>query len=136
MKKLPKRRSPRLKNFDYSSPHTDHLHLPLAPTRNGTTVSQFMNAFKSKSTRICWNHGIHGKVWQGRFYDHILRKSEDIKTVAEYILHNPVRTCSIAKPDSNPSLEGRQQRGGKLPTTYSFGEGDVLISPYHYKNIL
>jgi REP element-mobilizing transposase RayT len=50
-----------------------------------------MNAFKSKSTRICWNHGMHGKVWQGRFYDHILRKNEDIKTVAEYILHNPVR---------------------------------------------
>ena len=136
MKKLPIRRSPRLKNFDYSSPYTyfitactinkitiftdkllngeiadcirvnkiefdfkvfcyclmpDHLHLFLAPMRNGTTVSQFMNAFKSKSTRICWNHGIHGKVWQGRFYDHILRKSEDIKTVAEYILHNPVR---------------------------------------------
>ena len=69
----------------------NHLHLLLTPSVSGATVSQFISALKSMSTRLCWKHGITGKVWQGRFYDHILRKNEGIETVVEYILHNPVR---------------------------------------------
>jgi hypothetical protein len=55
-----------------------------------------MNGFKSLSTRICWNHKIKGRVWQSSFYDHILRKDEDIFSVAEYILNNPVRRGMVA----------------------------------------
>ena len=32
-----------------------------------------------------------GKVWQGSFYDHALRKDEDLLKVADYIVCNPVR---------------------------------------------
>ncbi|WP_420554946.1 REP-associated tyrosine transposase [Neptuniibacter marinus] len=32
-----------------------------------------------------------GKIWQKGFYDHALRKEEDIKNIARYIILNPVR---------------------------------------------
>jgi len=69
----------------------DHLHLLLSPPGNDLSISQFIGGFKSKSTRIAWGYGIRGKLWQGRFYDHILRKKEKMKVVGEYILNNPVR---------------------------------------------
>jgi len=31
------------------------------------------------------------KLWQPSYYDHILRKDEDILSVAMYIVNNPVR---------------------------------------------
>jgi REP element-mobilizing transposase RayT len=35
--------------------------------------------------------GYKGRVWQRSFYDHALRKDEDIMKVGEYIVYNPVR---------------------------------------------
>ncbi len=69
----------------------DHMHLLLSPPGDGMSVSQFIGGFKSKTTRIAWDYGIQGKLWQGRFYDHILRKKEKMNVIGEYILNNPVR---------------------------------------------
>ncbi|OGB89531.1 hypothetical protein A2625_01245 [candidate division WOR-1 bacterium RIFCSPHIGHO2_01_FULL_53_15] len=69
----------------------DHLHLLLSPPGDGASVSGFIGGLKSKTTRIAWNFSIHGKLWQGRFHDHILRKKEKMNVVGEYILNNPVR---------------------------------------------
>jgi len=33
----------------------------------------------------------NAKLWQRGFYEHILRKEENIGDIAEYILNNPVR---------------------------------------------
>ncbi len=67
----------------------DHLHLLVQP--HGISVSAFVGRFKSKSTRLCWQHGIENKIWQPRFYDHILRQEENVEKVVEYILGNPIR---------------------------------------------
>jgi REP element-mobilizing transposase RayT len=40
---------------------------------------------------LIWNEGFTGMVWQRSFYDHPLRKDEDLLKVAEYIIYNPVR---------------------------------------------
>jgi putative transposase len=69
----------------------NHLHLLLAPSAKEISVSEFIGAFKSKTTRIGWEYGISGKMWQGRFHDRIVRKRKDLKTIGEYILDNPVR---------------------------------------------
>jgi len=69
----------------------DHMHILLSPPGDGISVSQFIGGFKSKTTRIAWNYGIQGKLWQGRFYDHVLRKKEKMNVVGEYILNNPIR---------------------------------------------
>ncbi len=132
---LPKRKNPRLKDFDYSLPYVyfvticsknknrfftekefnkkildclvaeknktkvnvyvyclmpDHLHLLISPANSGISISRFIGGFKSKTTRLGWEKGIK-KLWQERFYDHILRRNEDIEEIAQYILNNPVR---------------------------------------------
>ena len=68
----------------------DHLHLLLNPADSGTTVSRFMQTFKSQTA--FWYKREHGRgLWQRGFYDHVVRKSEDLAKIAQYILSNPVR---------------------------------------------
>jgi len=55
------------------------------------SIIDFVNQFKGKSTTIAWKYGIKGSVWQKRWYDHILRKDEDVGKIGQYILNNPVR---------------------------------------------
>ena len=69
----------------------NHLHLLLAPSDKEISVPKFIGAFKSKTTRIAWDYGISGKLWQARFHDRIVRKREDLKTIGQYLLDNPVR---------------------------------------------
>ena len=68
----------------------DHLHLLISPSRQVSLID-FMRAFKSKSTKMAWQYGYQGKIWQRSFYDHFLRRDEDVHRVVDYILNNPVR---------------------------------------------
>jgi len=68
----------------------DHLHLLLVLSGKMDLV-EFVRRFKGRSTRIFWQHGGKGKLWQRGFYDHILRQEEDLREVARYILGNAVR---------------------------------------------
>ncbi len=68
----------------------DHFHLLLsASPKKG--IIDFIGEFKSLSTKIAWKYKFEGAIWQKSFYDHFLRKDEDIKTTSLYILDNPVR---------------------------------------------
>ncbi len=67
----------------------DHLHLQIS-ARDGNLVD-FINGWKSYTANLLKNYGLKGACWQRGFYDHALRKDEDIQTVAEYIVNNPVR---------------------------------------------
>ena len=78
----------------------EHIHLLLSPegmssegvpSERGKDVVQFVQAYKSKTTRLFWRMGNREKLWQHGFYDHILRQEENIKQIARYILDNPVR---------------------------------------------
>ncbi|MFH1542841.1 MAG: transposase [bacterium] len=146
-RKQPDRKSPRLKDFDYSTLATyfitincfnreeyftnddlnrkiieclrherertnfsvytyclmpDHLHLLVSPSGDGLSVSEFVGGFKSKTTRIGWKYGIKGKLWQGRFHDHIVRKKEGPVRIAEYILNNPVNAKLVNNWEKYP----------------------------------
>ncbi|MQY55729.1 MAG: transposase [Dehalococcoidia bacterium] len=68
----------------------DHVHLLIsASERKG--IIEFVRGIKSLSTKMAWQHGYSGTIWQRSFYDHFLRKDEDCRIVADYIVHNPVR---------------------------------------------
>lgn len=69
----------------------DHLHVLLSPNQSGLTVGELVGRYKGVTTNRSWRLGWTGRFWQGRFYDHILRKSEDIAEVARYIYGNPDR---------------------------------------------
>lgn len=146
---LPRRRSPRPREFDYSASHAysitictreriayfkdeaagrevakcleeqaeqsgfrlvaycvmpDHLHILTGPSAHQAALSlpQFVQRFKSASTRRLWKVGISGVVWQRSFHDRVLRNDEGLRGVAEYILGNPMRKGLVQAPETYP----------------------------------
>ena len=79
----------------------DHIHLLLCPEQS-ETVTSFVQGFKSKTTRTYWHHGGRDRLWQRGFFDHILRRDEDLESVANYILGNPVRAGCVDTPEEYP----------------------------------
>jgi REP element-mobilizing transposase RayT len=77
-----------IKSFAYCL-MPDHLHLLVSP-KNGNLID-FIRRWKSYTASLLKKSGLDGPCWQRSFYDHALRKEEDIRTTAEYIVHNPVR---------------------------------------------
>lgn len=67
----------------------DHLHLLLASKESN--LVDLINRWKSYSANLLRRNGLIGPCWQRGFYDHALRKEEDIRNIAEYIVNNPVR---------------------------------------------
>lgn len=67
----------------------DHLHLLLAG-RDGSSLGHFARHFKQLS-------GYHFKrthgagLWQISYYDHVVRREEDVQQIAAYIWDNPLR---------------------------------------------
>jgi len=76
----------------------DHLHIVISPFADSGTVSKVMQEFKGFTTRVSWEYGIIGKLWQKSFYDHIARKDEDLIAICDYILSNPVRKGLFKDP--------------------------------------
>jgi REP element-mobilizing transposase RayT len=69
----------------------DHLHLLLQLSPGSKVLGDLLGDMKKFTTRQFWTLGHRGYLWQDRFYDHVLRASEDASPIAEYILQNPVR---------------------------------------------
>jgi REP-associated tyrosine transposase len=68
----------------------DHAHLLIGPSAQ-VSVTGLVGAWKSMTARYRRGSSQRRKLWQRSFYDHALRSEEDLRTVALYILHNPVR---------------------------------------------
>ena len=68
----------------------DHVHLLLGIAPKGN-LAPVIGSWKSLCSRTRRQLGEGAKFWQRSFYDHGLRKSEDMIDVALYILNNPVR---------------------------------------------
>ncbi len=69
----------------------DHLHILVSPDRSGMTLGNLIGRIKGTTTNKSWKLGWSGQLWQKRFYDHIVRKSEGIVEVARYLFENPDR---------------------------------------------
>jgi len=67
-----------------------HLHLLLVGRNEIADMRKAMKTFKQK-TGYYFKQKHQKNLWQSSFYDHVLRRDEDIETVARYILNNPVR---------------------------------------------
>jgi hypothetical protein len=57
-------------------------------------------------------------LWQKEFYEHVLRSTESVQSVAWYIWLNPVRKGLAVKPSDYPYLGSFS--GIELPTAWSF----------------
>jgi len=80
----------------------DHVHL-LVMACEGIDVAEFMYRFKQASgfecnRQLAWR----GPFWQASYYDHVVRRSEDIESVRAYVLANPVRAGIVENPEEYP----------------------------------
>jgi len=76
----------------------DHIHLLITvhgqpgtavPTRGkqcNSVISQFVGTLK----RFC-NKQYGENIWQGRYYDHVIRNQQDYNEIWEYIENNPLK---------------------------------------------
>ncbi len=69
----------------------DHVHLILQ-LFNKKSLSEVMKSLKGFTGRkIKENLNLDVPVWQEQFYDHLIRKDENLIEIMKYCLYNPVR---------------------------------------------
>ena len=66
----------------------DHIHLLLQGDSPDCDLKRFISAYKQSTG---YQYKKKSKLWQPSYYDHVLRKDEDMFSIAQYILGNPVR---------------------------------------------
>jgi putative transposase len=82
----------------------DHLHILVEGTQDGSDLTRFVAAFKQQ-TAFVYRNRTGMSLWQSRYYDHILRKDNEIEDVAWYIWLNPIRKGLCVVPQDY-SLSG------------------------------
>ncbi|QYZ67134.1 MAG: transposase [Gammaproteobacteria bacterium (ex Lamellibrachia satsuma)] len=79
----------------------DHLHWLLQLEKED--LSSVMQGVKSVSAHsINRSRGTHRPVWQAGFHDHALRRDEDVKSVARYVVANPKRAGLVQRLGDYP----------------------------------
>ena len=69
----------------------DHLHW-LLQLKTKATLGRTMQAVKSVSSHaINLYLGRKGHVWQPHYHDHAVRREQDIRALARYVIANPLR---------------------------------------------
>lgn len=69
----------------------DHLHW-LISLEDSFDLGTLMKTLKARSAKaVNTQLDRHGSIWQRAYYDHALRKDEDVRGVARYMLNNPLR---------------------------------------------
>ncbi|MEJ5863043.1 REP-associated tyrosine transposase [Pseudomonas farsensis] len=79
----------------------DHLHwlVQLGECR----LSDLMRTFKSRASCSLYRVGAERQpVWQRGYYDRALRKDEDVRTAARYIIANPIRAGLVRRAGDYP----------------------------------
>lgn len=73
-----------------------HVHW-LMQLENNATVQRIIRSMKSQSAKA-----IGMPIWQTGYFDHAIRKDEDIQNIARYIVANPIRAGIVAKIGDSP----------------------------------
>jgi putative transposase len=80
----------------------DHFHFLLQPLKED--VSMVMQSLKDNFSRHYKKlHGIKTniRVWQYRFWDHVIRNQDDFNHHFDYIHYNPVKHRIVGKPEDS-----------------------------------
>ena len=80
----------------------DHPHW-LFTMRDRADLSTTMNRFKSGSAHaVRQKNRALTRVWQTGFFDHGVRSGEDLRTIARYIVANPLRVACVKTSGNTP----------------------------------
>ena len=80
----------------------DHAHW-MIQLCDETSLSKVVQISKSVATKHINRHlNRKGRIWQDGFHDHAIRKEEEIKDVARYIVANPLRAGLVSNVRDYP----------------------------------
>lgn len=74
----------------------DHLHW-LMQLNGEITLPRVVKSMKSQAAKA-----IGQPIWQAGYYDHAIRKDEDIQNIARYIVANPIRAGLVKSVGDYP----------------------------------
>jgi REP element-mobilizing transposase RayT len=80
----------------------DHMHLVFV-LGQGQTLTSIMHSFKSYTSKeIDKTLGQSGGVWQAQYYDHGIRREENLDEIIRYCYENPVRAGLVKSAEDYP----------------------------------
>jgi REP element-mobilizing transposase RayT len=75
----------------------DHIHLLVEGMACDSDLQRFVKLSKQRSGFI-FARTARQTLWQEGYFDRVLRRDEDAKAIARYILENPVRAGIVEWP--------------------------------------
>jgi REP-associated tyrosine transposase len=81
----------------------DHVHVLAGAASDDSYLIKFVESFKQE-TSIAFARRTHRRLWQFKYYDHVLRSADSADRVAFYIWFNPVRQGLCREPSEYPFL--------------------------------
>ncbi|WP_346659480.1 transposase [Pseudomonas sp. RIT-PI-AD] len=82
----------------------DHLHGLVRARALG--LDELMRLLEGRSARRIDQHlGLRGAVWQDGYHDRALRRDEDLRDVARYVLANPLRAGLVRRIGDYPGWD-------------------------------
>jgi REP element-mobilizing transposase RayT len=80
----------------------DHIHL-LGILTGQRQLSEVVRILKGRTGRTLNSLlGQSGSFWQSAFYDHAVRREENLEAITRYIQENPVRQGLVVDPSEYP----------------------------------
>ncbi|MGH8161467.1 MAG: REP-associated tyrosine transposase [Gammaproteobacteria bacterium] len=81
----------------------DHLHW-LVTLDTERSLSGLMRSFKTWTAHRLNLHADHAgrRVWQPGFHDHAVRRDEDLRAMARYVIANPLRAGLVSRVGDYP----------------------------------
>jgi putative transposase len=105
----------------------DHFHAILDPTPH--TISEAVHRFKLRYARNIPAASRPPRIWQNRFWDHVIRDEQDLNRHLDYIHFNPVHHRKATDPFAykHSSLAEWYAEGAYEKGWGKFEETDELI---------
>ena len=91
----------------------DHLHVLAGGADERSNFRKFVSLYKQE-TGYAFQQRESKRLWQAKYYDHILRKSGDAEAVAWYIWQNPVRKGICGAAGEYPFSGAMTEAGLKM----------------------
>jgi putative transposase len=83
----------------------DHVHVLVQGKTDEANGVRFMQRFK-QAVGYAFRKANGEKFWQESFYDHIVRRDEDVESIGRYISENPVRAGLVVAAEDWPYAGG------------------------------
>lgn len=102
----------------------DHVHLLVLGAADDANAIKFMQRFQ-QFTGYRFKRSQDSELWQHSFFDRIIRRDEDLLTVARYMLDNPVRSGLVGDQEDWPYSGGTLLAGTEAPDPQAPAGGDI-----------